>query len=519
MVDCMKPGLRRVLFCPLLLCAGLAARGELALTNFSATNLIKVMPIGDSITDDCSINGAWRAPLQPLLETNGFPFTFVGRQMSSLFPGFTKGRHEGYCGAVVAPPGVFAWHQYGTTDNYLQKIVPDALAVTSNTPHVALILIGANDIGRGRNPYQVATNDMATLLSLIFSNVPGANVILAKATTLQNGTAGGLNYGAYATNIPIYNAALQAVVNQRRDLGQSVFLADMYSAVDYNTMFISDHVHPSSLGLQAIAKEWLTRLQAITLRTNLITSILINGGASWKYNDTGQDLGIDWRQPDYNDSGWSNGIARLGYGDLATATTVSYGPQSTNKSVTTYFRRSFFVPTNAIITNLNLRVARADGAVVWFNGQEIYRANLPPGPISFTNLALNAMTIYTRHIFYPTNIPISYVPTGTNCIAVEVHLSSVTSTAMGFDMELIGTGCLSCPVPSPPLSIARASTNGLTLNWPLAYGTNFSLYSTTNPSATGSWSTTMASPHTNSGQITVTQSIDSSAKFFRLQQP
>jgi lysophospholipase L1-like esterase len=123
-----------------------------------------------------------------------------------------------------------------------------------------LILIGANDIGRGRDPFQVATNDMATLLSIIFSNAPNVYVGLAKITSLQNGNAGGLPYGNYATNVPIYNANLQNLVNQRRTLGQKVFLADMYSAVDYNTMFFGDHVHPNSLGLQAIAKEWLARL-------------------------------------------------------------------------------------------------------------------------------------------------------------------------------------------------------------------------------------------------------------------
>jgi len=92
-------------------------------------------------------------------------------------------------------------------------------------------------------------------------------------------------------------------------------------------------------------------------------------------------------------------VARLGYGDSVTATTVSFGPQSTNKFVTTYFRRPFVVPRNVVITNLNLRVAQADGAVVWFDGQEIYRTNLPAGPISYTNLALSALTYYPRYIF------------------------------------------------------------------------------------------------------------------------
>src|SRR6266536_1142024 len=72
---------------------------------FNASKPMKIMPIGDSITDDCSINGAWRLYLQPMLETNGYPFTFVGRQISSPSGSFTKTRHEGYCGAVIAPPG------------------------------------------------------------------------------------------------------------------------------------------------------------------------------------------------------------------------------------------------------------------------------------------------------------------------------------------------------------------------------------------------------------------------------
>src|ERR1019366_3759108 len=103
------------------------------------------MPIGDSITDDCEVNGAWRSFLQPLLESDGYFF----------------------------------------------NIVRDALALTNNRPDLVLLLIGANDIGRGRDPNYVATNDMPNLLDLIFSNVPNANIILAKITSLQNANISG----------------------------------------------------------------------------------------------------------------------------------------------------------------------------------------------------------------------------------------------------------------------------------------------------------------------------------------
>jgi lysophospholipase L1-like esterase len=492
------------------------ARADLVLTNFSTTNLMKIMPVGDSITDDCETNGAWRGPLQPLLETSGILFTNTGRNLSGPYAGFTKRKHEGYCGAVIAPPGVFAVYQYSTADAFLERIVRDALAVTNNRPHLMLVLIGANDLGHGRDPWIVATNDMPNLLGVIWSNVPNANVILSKITTLQNADLG---YNVFATNVPIYNAALQSMVNQRRALGQNVFLADMFSAVDYSTMFTSDHLHPNGLGLKAIANEFASRIQIITIRTNQLTSVLIQGGADWKYDDTGADLGTNWAQPDYDDRGWNHGPARLGYGDPATATTLSFGPDPTNKLPTTYFRRSFVVPWNAAITNLNFRLARADGAVVWLNGQEIFRTNLPSGPITYTNRALTAMTGFTGHIFYPTNIAIANsLPVGTNLVAIELHASSATNNTLGFDLELIGNGLLVSP---PALSITQTITtneNTFFLTWPATNnGGSFTLYSTTNLVDAQSWTRVTAPTQTNnSGQIIVTQAPDAHARFFRL---
>ena len=493
--------------CLILLC--LSVRGELILTNFTAANPLKIMPVGDSITDDCVTNGAWRLFLQPLLDTNGIAFTNTGRLLGAGYPGFNKRWHEGYCGSVIAPPGVFAVYSYNITDAYQQRIMRDALAITNKRPDLMLILIGANDIGRGRNPWVVATNDMPNLLSVIFSNVPNTHVLLTKITTLQNA---GLGYNSYAANVPIYNAALQGMVNQRRALGQKVYLADMFSAVDYSTMFLNDHLHPNPAGLRAIANEWAARIETIVGRTNRFASVLINGGAIWKYSDAGQDLGTNWAQSDFDDSSWGEGPARLGYGDPATATTTSFGLDATNKFVTTYFRRSFVVPWNTVVTNLNFRLARADGAAVWLNGQEVFRVNLPAGPLAYTDLALTRMTGYTTHIFYPTNLEVTSSLTGTNLVAVEVHQSSVTNSTMGFDMELIGSGYLRSP---PSLSIVQTGGE-VALSWPTTNGAGFALYSTTNP-VSGGWSATAALTQTNGGQVVVTQALDASARYYRLQ--
>ena len=490
------------------------ARGQLVLANFSAANPVKIMAVGDSITDDCVFNGAWRQYLQPLLDANGYPFTFVGRNQSAPSGSFTKTQHEGYCGAVVAPPGVMTSpvHGYAGTNVYLLKIVADAF--TNATPDLVLVLIGVNDIGRGRNPHQVATNDMPNLLNIIFSNAPNANVILAKITTLSL-DASGLNYNAYYTNVSIYNAALQAMVNQRRTLGQKVSLADMFSAVGVSsTMFNSDGLHPNALGLQAIAQEWFTRIQAITITTNHVTSTLIHGGDVWKYSDTGQDLGTNWSQPNYDDSGWAGGPARLGYGDTAVFTTVSFGPNPASRYITTYFRDSFVVPGNVIFTNLNFRLARVDGAVVWLNGREAFRTNMPVGPITCTNLATRSTAREAAYIFYPTNLAVSGLSAGTNLVAVEIHIFVPARISNGLDLELLGTGCFS----SPPLSIASEGNN-IFLAWPVAGGTGYTLYSSTNLTASGSWALAAATVQTNGGQYVVTLSPDVVTRFFRLQKP
>lgn len=507
---------RRVLLWLFILGVWTNVQGELVLGNFNAANPIKVMALGDSITDDGVTNGAWRLWLQPLLEASGYPFTFVGRNLSAPSPGFTKIQHEGYSGAVIAAPGVlnYSVHGYAGTNVYLQKIAADAFT-NGTLPDVVLVLIGVNDIGRGRDPYQVATNDMPHLLDLIFSNAPNANVILAKITSLQNANLSGLTYAAYYTNVSIYNAALQAMVNQRRSLGQNVFLADMFSAVDINTMFNSDHVHPNPPGLQAIAQEWLTRIQAITLTTNQVTSTLIHGGDIWKYSDTGQDLGTNWSQPDYDDSGWASGPARLGWGDPAVLTTVSFGPDPTNRNITTYYRRWFVVPDNVVLTNLNFRLSRVDGAVVWLNGQEAFRTNMPAGPITFSNQAPRSTTGQSAYIFCSTNVPVSNLPAGSNLVAVEVHLFVPGRITSGMDLELLGMGNF---LPPPLLSIGLSAGN-LLLSWPVSSGGGFLLYSTTNLAVAGSWTLSGASAQTNGGQIIVTQAPDTNARFYLLQRP
>jgi hypothetical protein len=196
------------------------------------------------------------------------------------------------------------------------------------------------------------------------------------------------------------------------------------------------------------------------------------------------------------------------------ATTVNFGPDPNNKYTTTYFRHPFVMPNNVNFTNLNFRLLAVDGADVWLNGAELFRTNLPVGPITYTNLALNQVTGFQAYVFSPTTALVSNLPAG-NLVAVELHPNSPTNSALGFDLELIGTGY---PMTPPALSIAPAGTD-ITLSWSFADGTGYSLYSTTNLAISVGWTTATASLQTNGDQVSTTLTPDTTTRFFRLQKP
>src|SRR6185295_18051452 len=114
------------------------------------------------------------------------------------------------------------------------------------------------------------------------------------------------------------------------------------------------------------------------------SSMLIRRGAVWKYHDLGQDLGIDWRAPEYDDTGWAQGPAKLGYGNDDEGTVLSFGPDEDLKYLTAYFRRTFTVADPSAIDGLTVLLQRDDGAVIYLNGTEVARSNLPAGTISFS---------------------------------------------------------------------------------------------------------------------------------------
>lgn len=178
------------------------------------------------------------------------------------------------------------------------------------------------------------------------------------------------------------------------------------------------------------------------IATFFIRDNFVASGDSWKYLDNGTNQGTAWSTSSgFDDSTWLAGPSELGYGDGDEATTVGYGSFASSKYVTTYFRRSFEIGDASSFNGkaLRLSIKRDDGVVVYLNGTEVFRDNLPPAPtpIAYDTLALTSIFGGAENALLTGDVDTALLVNGTNVLAVEIHQNDITSTDISFDLELL----------------------------------------------------------------------------------
>ena len=164
-------------------------------------------------------------------------------------------------------------------------------------------------------------------------------------------------------------------------------------------------------------------------------SVIVPFGSMWRYDDSTADLGTGWRASAFADGAWKLGRGQLGFGDGDEATVVSAGP-STARITTAYFRSTFNVADPAAVTGVSLDLIRDDGAVVYVNGVEVARSNMPAGTITAATLASSNLTGAQETTPVTFSIPASRLQAGTNTIAVEVHQNYRSSSDLSFDAKV-----------------------------------------------------------------------------------
>jgi hypothetical protein len=174
---------------------------------------------------------------------------------------------------------------------------------------------------------------------------------------------------------------------------------------------------------------------AVALSASADATTLIAKNSSWKYSAGPTDLGDEWRDPSYDDSAWPSGPGPLGYGEPYIQTMISFGPDSSMKYRTTYFRQMFHLgEKTANIMSLTLAANYDDGFVAYLNGAEVTRQAMPAGPVTYDTLAMphegGAYEVIDLTAAIPKLVP------GMNVLAVEVHQGTLSSSDLVFDIDL-----------------------------------------------------------------------------------
>ncbi len=152
----------------------------------------------------------------------------------------------------------------------------------------------------------------------------------------------------------------------------------------------------------------------------------VAGAPAWTYLDSGGEPSTTWRNSlTFDDSTWRSGVLQAGAGDGDERSSVANVPSATNTRRAFYFRQKFNVTDPSTITNLRLKAVIDDGAVIYLNGTEVVRDNMPAGAVSINTSASSNRSgaAETSVRTFDISAFAHRLQPGQNLLAVELHNS------------------------------------------------------------------------------------------------
>ncbi|TDC84960.1 SGNH hydrolase [Micromonospora sp. KC606] len=191
---------------------------------------VRVMPLGDSITDGFNVPGGYRIDLWQKFVAGGYRIDFVGSQFNGP-PSLGDHDYQGHSGWTIAQidANVVNW-------------------LRATTPRTVLLHIGTNDMIRQLSG---APQRLSTLIDRITTTAPNAEVFVASIIPLSGADS----------RVRTYNAAIPGIVQSKVNAGKRVHFVDMYPALTLADL--ADGVHPNSRGYAKMATVWYNALRAV----------------------------------------------------------------------------------------------------------------------------------------------------------------------------------------------------------------------------------------------------------------
>ena len=199
---------------------------------------LKVMPLGDSITQGNTQLDSYRRPLWHALQGTGADVDFVGSQSAN---------HDG------APPnpdfdvdneGHWGW----TADEVLAEIAGWAQA---GRPDIVLLHLGTNDMLGGFG-IDSTLDELTGIVEALRVANPGVAVLLAQLIPVR--------FDEGTQRIVELNQNLAGLALSLSTEASPVVLVDQFTGFDPSTM-TADGLHPNTIGEERMAQVWLQAMQ------------------------------------------------------------------------------------------------------------------------------------------------------------------------------------------------------------------------------------------------------------------
>ncbi|WP_426502373.1 ricin-type beta-trefoil lectin domain protein [Dactylosporangium sp. McL0621] len=195
---------------------------------------VRVMPLGDSITEGTQVPGGYRIGLWQRLAAGGYRIDFVGSQFNGP-SSLGDHDHEGHPGWRIdqVDANIAGW-------------------LRTSGPRTVLLHLGTNDVLQNYN-VSGAPGRLSTLIDHITAAAPDADVFVATIIPLAN--------AGQESVVRTFNAAIPGIVQSKVNAGKHVHLVDMHSVV--STSELIDGVHPTAGGYDKMAAAWYSALRSV----------------------------------------------------------------------------------------------------------------------------------------------------------------------------------------------------------------------------------------------------------------
>ncbi len=217
---------------------------------------IKILPLGNSITQASNLYQSYRYPLWKKLLDDGLDFDFIGSQTdhyncgTPTFPDYLGQSfdmdHEGHWGwrcdeVLQGDGGTSNCRGSGSLADWLQTYTPD----------IALVHLGTNDMfqGTGGNgSINITINELKMIIDTLRADNPNMIILLALLIPTSDPDQ--------TWKIPLLNAQIPQIAIDKYDPNSPIIIVDQYTGYDPVADNQSDGVHPNASGEEKMAQKW-----------------------------------------------------------------------------------------------------------------------------------------------------------------------------------------------------------------------------------------------------------------------